>query len=130
MQSKKYLSWKDIEELVDTLAKKIIDELPEIDSVTGIERGGLIPAVLLSHKLNLPYNVAIRPNTLVVDDICDTGVTIQNSVGIYTATLYSKPSAIEQPTVYAEVLTSNDWIVFPWENDDADTIQDYLKNEA
>ena len=29
-------------------------ELPKYDSVMGLPRGGLIPAVMISHKLDLP----------------------------------------------------------------------------
>ena len=128
MQYKRIITWEEIDKLIHSLAKKIIDELPEIDSITGIARGGLIPAVLLSHKLNIPYIEVIRPNTLVVDDICDSGKTIANSVGVYTATLYTKPSAIEQPTIWGEqIINENQWLHFPWERLDADPIQDYLK---
>ena len=126
MPSRTYLSWKHIEEVVDMLAEKIKQELPEIDSITGIERGGLIPAVLLSHKLHLPYTLAIRPNTLVVDDICDSGVTIRDSIGVYTATLYTKKSAVEQPTLYGVMMEDeSQWLVFPWEREDSNMIQDY-----
>lgn len=128
MRYKVYISFDDIKNLVDVIAKKVLEELPNIDSITGIERGGLIPAVMLSHKLNLPYVKAIRPNTLVVDDICDSGVTIRDTVGVYTATLYTKESAVVQPTIYGtKLLNEAQWLVFPWENEDAEPIQDYLK---
>jgi len=128
MRYKVYISFDDIKNLVDVIAKKVLEELPNIDSITGIERGGLIPAVMLSHKLNLPYVKAIHPNTLVVDDICDSGVTIRDTVGVYTATLYTKESAVVQPTIYGtKLLNEAQWLVFPWENEDAEPIQDYLK---
>jgi len=128
MRYKVYISFDDIKNLVDVIAKKVLEELPNIDSITGIERGGLIPAVMLSHKLNLPYVKAIQPNTLVVDDICDSGVTIRDTVGVYTATLYTKESAVVQPTIYGtKLLNEAQWLVFPWENEDAEPIQDYLK---
>ena len=53
------LSWDDISRSVDDLCKKIPMELPLIDSVHGIARGGLIPAVMISHKLDLPYVNAV-----------------------------------------------------------------------
>ena len=62
-------------------------ETPTIDSVTGIARGGLIPAVMVSHKLDLPYVDAVGPNTLVIDDIADSGVTLEKAPGVYTAVL-------------------------------------------
>ena len=125
---KRYVSWAEIDRLVGVLAGKVLTELPNIDSIHGIPRGGLIPAVLLAHKLDLPWSNVMLPNTLVVDDICDSGKTIRDSVGIHTATLYTKLSAVAQPTISAMTLINeSQWIVFPWERHDSETIQDYLK---
>ena len=126
-KSKVHLNWNTIEYLVDILCKKIIVELPFIDSVTGIRRGGLIPAVWISHKLSLPYVNTISVNTLVIDDICDTGKTLQNYPGVYTASLILRYNSEFIPNIYAEELKTNEWIQFPWEKQDSDTIQDYLK---
>ena len=41
--SKIYLNWNDINSLVDIVAERIINDYPNIDSVHGIARGGLIP---------------------------------------------------------------------------------------
>ena len=126
--SKRHITWFGIDQLIDKLADKVRHELPNIDSIYGIPRGGLIPAVLLAHKLDLPWSNVMLPNTLVVDDICDSGKTIRDSVGVHTATLYTKLSAVAQPTITAEVLVDeSQWIVFPWESKNADAIQDYLK---
>ena len=125
---KRYVSWAEIDRLVGVLAGKVLTEIPNIDSIHGIPRGGLIPAVLLAHKLDLPWSDVMLPNTLVVDDICDSGKTIRDSVGVHTATLYTKLSAVAQPTISAMTLINeSQWIVFPWEKHDSETIQDYLK---
>ena len=47
IKNKIYLSWDDVSQLVDTLCEKIITEQPNIDSVFGLARGGLIPAVMV-----------------------------------------------------------------------------------
>ena len=122
---KVYLSWDDIEQSVDKLCKQISDRSRTITSVTGLQRGGLIPAVLISHKLNIPYVDSIHPNTLVVDDICDTGETLSFVLEAPTAVLHYKPTAKLKPTFYAEEV-GNDWIVYPWERKDSEPIQDYL----
>lgn len=120
-----YLSWNDIETLVNQLCEWIDkSELP-ITSVTGIERGGLIPAVMISHKLKLPYVQCIHPNTLVIDDMCDTGETLSLVLEGYTAVLHYKPTAKLKPTFYAEEVGDN-WIVYPWERKNSKPIQDYL----
>ena len=130
MKHKVYLTWKEIDTLVTILKHKVLDKLPEIDSVTGIARGGLIPAVMLSHKLGVPYTQSVGPNTLVVDDICDSGVTLKDAPGVYTATLHYKSSAIAKPNAYASLLLNeNQWLVYPWEEDDSNMLQGYLDKQ-
>jgi hypoxanthine phosphoribosyltransferase len=126
--NKIYLSWDDTIDLVDKLCEKIITEQPNIDSVFGLKRGGLIPAVMVSHKLGLPWSDVMLPNTLVVDDICDTGVTLKNCIGGYTAVLHYKPhTSCYTPNIYATIHEGDEWIIYPWERKDSETIQDYLK---
>jgi hypoxanthine phosphoribosyltransferase len=128
IENKIYLSWDDISQLVDILCEKIITEQPNIDSVFGLKRGGLIPAVIVSHKLGLPWSDVMLPNTLVVDDICDTGVTLKNTVGCYTAVLHHKPhTSCHTPNIYATLHEGDEWIIYPWERKDSEQIQDYLK---
>jgi hypoxanthine phosphoribosyltransferase len=122
-----YLSWDDIETLVDNLCKQISEKTRTVTSVTGLQRGGLIPAVMVSHKLNLPYVYSIHPTTLVIDDICDTGETLNFILGgVPTAVLHYKPTAKHKPTFYAQEV-GDEWIVYPWERKDSEAIQDYLK---
>jgi hypoxanthine phosphoribosyltransferase len=128
IDNKIYLSWDDVNDLVDTLCEKIITEQPNIDSVFGLKRGGLIPAVMVSHKLGLPWSDVMLPNTLVIDDICDTGVTLKNTVGVYTAVLHHKPhTSCYKPNIYAQIHKGDEFIYYPWERKDAEPIQDYLK---
>ncbi len=129
VHNKIILSWIDTNELVDILCEKIKFDLPNIDSVHGIPRGGLIPAVLISHKLGLPYVSAVGPNTLVVDDICDSGVTLDKGPGVYTAVLHYKPhTSCFKPNIWSEIHEGDEWVIYPWETKDSDPIQDYLKN--
>jgi hypoxanthine phosphoribosyltransferase len=128
IDNKIYLSWDDVNDLVDTLCEKIITEQPNIDSVFGLKRGGLIPAVMVSHKLDLPWSDVMLPNTLVIDDICDTGVTLKNTVGVYTAVLHHKPhTSCYKPNIYAQIHKGDEWIIYPWEKKDSEPIQNYLK---
>jgi len=125
--SKRYISWEEIDGLIIHLADRIKTEMPYIESIVGIERGGLIPAVMLSHKLGLPLTKSISANTLVVDDICDSGKTLKEGVGVYTAVLFHKPhTSCFTPSIFAEEYKGDDWIILPWENKDSEPIQDYL----
>ena len=124
--NKMFVSWDDIVILVEDLCNTIKQSGVQIKSITGIERGGLIPAVMISHKLNIPYVTKINKHTLVVDDICDTGETLKNIVAGYTATLHYKPTAVFTPDFYSKEV-GTEWIVYPWERKDSDAVQDYLK---
>ena len=124
--NKVFVYWDDITILVDELCNTIATSGVQIKSITGIERGGLIPAVMISHKLNIPYTTKINKDTLVVDDICDSGETLKNMVAGYTATLHYKKTASFTPDFYSKEV-GDEWIVYPWERNDSETIQDYLK---
>jgi len=124
--NKVYLSWDDINILVEDLCHTIVSSGVQIKSITGIQRGGLIPAVMISHKLHIPYVSRINKDTLVVDDICDTGETLKNTIGMYTATLHYKPTAVFTPDFYSKEV-GTEWLVYPWERNDSESIQDYLK---
>lgn len=65
-----------------------------------------------------------RPKLLIVDDICDSGRTLQEVSDHYvkqkheckTATLYYKEGAIMTPDAYVlKLLPNSGWITFPWE---------------
>jgi len=124
--NKVFVYWDDISVLVEELCHTIVTSGVQIKSITGIERGGLIPAVMISHKLNIPYVTKINKDTLVVDDICDSGETLSNIVAGYTATLHYKKTASFTPDFYSKEV-GDEWIVYPWERTDSETIQDYLK---
>ncbi len=137
-QNKSFLSWNDIEVLVKKLCDKILISNLEIKDIWGLPRGGLIPAVMVSHNLNIPITKStISPTTLIIDDICDSGVTFDKYYNYYqkeyafpfnlkTACLHYKPHTSEfQPTLWANQWSSNDWIIYPWERKDSNSIQDY-----
>ena len=91
LKDKLYLSWNDVERSVDELCIKIQESLLPINSIHGLARGGYIPAVLISHKLSIPYSTTVLKDTLVIDDICDSGETLDKAPGLYHAVLHYKP---------------------------------------
>ena len=128
VDNKIYLSWDDVNQLVDKLCAQITKSEIPVKSVLGLKRGGLIPAVMVSHKLGLPWSDVMLPDTLVVDDICDSGVTLRDCVCSYTAVLYHKPhTANFVPTLFAAIHEGDEFIYYPWERNDAEPIADYLK---
>ena len=142
----KVVSWNEIVELSTKLAEKIIDSNYNVDVIIAIARGGLVPARLLadilgifdvlsikvehwvvtaSHtpeaKIKYPFKLDLQgKNVLIVDDITDTGDSIDlskkyvienfNTTNVKTATLqYIKPVAKVTPDYYAEEITNWTW---------------------
>jgi uncharacterized protein len=126
-----YVTWEEVEELVDLLAKQIAQSGYQIEYIFGLQRGGLIPAVMLSHKLGIPMTQdPNRQNILIVDDICDSGETFKEFFLEYPhsifACLHFKPHTSDfNPTFSANMFLSDAWLVYPWEREDSKTIQDY-----
>lgn len=131
MAEKVFISWNWVDLQIQVIADKI-GEGNKYAGVTGIPRGGLIPAVMLSHKLGiryLPYRESFKQlPILIVDDIADSGHTLTDvgRRGFDTATLCVRYSTQYTPTYYGEEITSDKWLVFPWEENDSKPIQDYL----
>ena len=127
--TKKYYSWEDIDEHMEMLSLDIMKSGVNLNKIHGIKRGGLIPAVMLSHILNTPISDIIDSYTLVVDDICDTGETLNfyKELKCPIATIHYKHSAIVEPTLWRELVDDKTWIVYPWERTDSNTIADYKK---
>ena len=110
-----YFSWNEFDKAVEHIANKC--KSLEFSGIYGVPRGGLCLAVALSHKLKI--NLISRPkkNSLIVDDVYETGITLNNFKEIEGAmffVLFSK----SKPTWFNCVFISekSEWIVFPWEN--------------
>jgi hypoxanthine phosphoribosyltransferase len=139
VKDKIYCSWSTIDLLVDDLCGQIEKSDLKFKNIFGLQRGGLIPAVMVSHNLGIPMTKGtISSETLIIDDICDSGVTLDEfynkhqvnyafPFNLKTACLHYKPNTSKFiPTFWSGQLETDDWIVYPWERDDAKAIQDYL----
>lgn len=161
--NKRYLSYSDIEHNVQHIAREILLGDWRPDYIVGITRGGLLPATLLSQYLNIPMttlDVSLRDNRmemgpesnfwmsedamdgkniLIVDDINDTGATIEWIIDDWKRS--SMPDSPLWDNVFGRnvrfaVIVDNqsinytecnycgleinkavkdEWIVFPWE---------------
>ena len=104
---------------------KIADFLKDkhIKKVYGVPRGGLIPAVILSHFLDIPLTLnkeEIDEETVIIDDIVDTGKTILKlpQREVLVSLLY-KPHSTVTPDFYARKVANDEWIIFPFETDES-----------
>jgi len=110
-----YFTWQEFNEAARYLTNVLGTMRSKLDGIYGIPRGGLVLAVTLSHSLMLPLKDSVSPRALVVDDICDTGATLQPYVDNITATIHYKPGAAVRPTVFY-ALKREAWVVYPWED--------------
>jgi hypoxanthine phosphoribosyltransferase len=101
-------SYEEIHNACKDIADRINVVELGITQVVGIARGGLLPAVILSHMLDLPLLLAdysskngngddknhrnvlpevfgMRGTLLIVDDICDSGKTLKEIVDHFTS---------------------------------------------
>ena len=100
-------------------------------SLYGIPRGGLVPAVMVSHQLRKkgysvkfitdPSEVKNNRATYILDEICDTGRTFKafktlHSV-VNTVCMYRRASSSFTPTFSANVVDDDSWLEFCWETE-------------
>ena len=110
-----HFTWCEFNKSVDYIANKC--KLLKFSGIYGIPRGGLCLAVALSHKLKIKLISEPTKNSLIVDDIYETGITLNTLKDIEGATFFVLFSKIK-PTWWNTVHISKkeEWIVFPWEN--------------
>ena len=110
-----YFSWSEFDKSAELIANKC--KSLELSGIYGVPRGGLCLAVVLSHKLKLTLLSEPINNSLIVDDIYETGITLEAFKNIEGAMFFVLFSKI-RPTWWNSVHISekSEWIVFPWEN--------------
>ena len=141
MTDKIFITWTQIQEASRLIADNARDM--NYDAVIGIQRGGLIPAVIISHELDIPMhsvNCSLRDhkgsvtkielddqlNYLCVDDINDTGETFrflgdlfdQAQLKVDYAVIHDNvPSEFSVDYWFEKIDKSKEpaWIVYPWE---------------
>ena len=112
------LGWNHFDLAVKALSNQF--SASEYSGVFGVPRGGLCLAVALSHALDLPLLDNPTPDALIVDDVCETGRTLEalrlQCPDATFAVWVSK--CLPQWWLAAEVVDSPEWLLFPWENAD------------
>lgn len=126
------------EEFINAMIKlkTDIDQWIEIhgpfDYIVGVPRGGIIPAVYLSHAFNIKLDTDVRncnnliglvkpSHILVVDDIVDTGKTlvkINSTYGeqVMFASICVRKNAPTYPNFYGCIIEHDKHLNFDWES--------------
>jgi hypoxanthine phosphoribosyltransferase len=117
------LSWKDIEKAVDDIAKEASKF--KWDTIVAVMRGGMVPARMVAAKLGVENIVVwdkrhgelgpVSGHVLIVDDICDTGKTLQDAKFVFGAPVAVIVSKREGPDYVGMLAAQGSWVIFPWE---------------
>lgn len=150
------VTWEEYFELLTKLINKILSSDYNPNQIICISRGGLIPGDIISRTLRLPlailsvssYNFSselstelqgeimlsrdlttampLRSKILLVDDLTDSGTTLERSIEwltcyykpfireIRTAVIWHKETSNFQPDFYAKLINFNKENKCPW----------------
>jgi hypoxanthine phosphoribosyltransferase len=127
-KNKTFISWSEIDKLLDDIERQIKESGEKFEMIAGVTRGGLVPAVMLSHRLELPMMaittedailpISLAKKTLIVDEIYDTGKTIKGLKQVNPLTQFAvlyHNVGLDQLEFYGKKMRLDNWLVFPWE---------------
>ena len=139
------VTWEQLHRDARVLAWRLL-ERGNFHKIVAVTRGGLIPAGIIARELNIRnidtacimlYNYQEEgdketiikkageeyntPDTLVIDDLVDTGHTAQILHTLmpkaHFATLYAKPAGIPLVDSFVTELSQDTWVLFPWDSE-------------
>ena len=109
------LDWNEFDECVYSITNQCRNK--SFDGVYGFPRGGLCLAVALSHSLGILLLDEPKNNSLIVDDIYDTGYTLERTKHLKGTEVHVWISKKEPTWWNAYKYTiEKEWFIFPWEN--------------
>lgn len=114
MENKTKISYDRLVQDAKSLANQI--KADDYTGIYGIPRGGVPVALLLSAELGLPLVDEISEDTLIVDDLIDSGKTLEKYTDNDIAVLYAKPYSPKGAVNYMVDIVDG-WIEFPYEED-------------
>ena len=134
------LSDRDVKKHVSSIINQMVRANYKPNIIIGLSRGGIVPALLISHYFNCECYIRNKEDTLfgvefshrnilVIDDINDSGNTLTavnqelyqdlELRDIKYATLINNESSlftVDFSGIDFNRLEQDDWFVFPWEN--------------
>ena len=143
-----HVTWDQVHRDSRALAWRLENDLPpsgEWRAILAITRGGMVPAMIIARELNIRAidTISIQcydhqnrgtpkvikdgndkflgkgNDVLVIDDLVDTGATLELVRKIYPkaryCTVYAKPLGKPMVDVYITEVSQDTWIYFPWD---------------
>lgn len=132
------MNYNNLKSDILSIIRKIEKDNFKPSNIVGITRGGLIPAIYLSHWYEIPLTtlkvsfkdhihadrIKLPENSLVIDDICDSGETffyikeINNNIK-FAALIHNISNNFNIDYYGTEINKKenpNLWVKFQWEN--------------
>jgi hypoxanthine phosphoribosyltransferase len=120
-----YMTWENFDEAMRSAVAELSNHplLPDgAIGVYGIPRGGLIVAVTLSHRLSIPWLPEPQPGCILVDDVIETGHTMQTLInnlhkqypGLNWAAWVWISKNLLPGIGYQRYVDPKIWVCFPW----------------
>jgi hypoxanthine phosphoribosyltransferase len=160
-----YVSYEEYHNLIEKLALKVYNSGWQFDQILCLARGGMRPGDVLSRVFDKPLSIMstssyraeagtvqghldiaryittpkgeIAGRVLLVDDLADTGITLQEVVKriralpavteLRTAVIWLKGVSVYTPDYYVDLLPTSPWIHQPFENYDTTRPEDLKK---
>ena len=138
-----HVSWDQLHRDARALAWRL--DGSQWRAVLAITRGGLVPAMIVARELDIrtidtisvksyhkqaqgglhvlkapdPEVMGDGEGILVIDDLVDSGRTLEHVRGLYPrahfATVYAKPKGRPMVQTYVTEVSQDTWIFFPWD---------------
>ncbi len=130
-----YVIWDEIDSLAEMLSNRISKSSRIFSSISTLSRGGLVPSRLLADHLGIEKIVVdpdkISSDSLVVDDIYDTGDTFEkiksktdDPAKLYFVTLFARRGkSYPSQLIYGEKTNDGGYVVFPWDRLEFERLQ-------
>ena len=130
-----YVIWDEIDSLVEMLSNRISKSSRIFSSISTLSRGGLVPSRLLADRLGIEKIIVdpakISSDSLVVDDIYDTGDTFEkiksktdDPAKLYFVTLFARRGkSYPSQLTYGEKTNDGGYVVFPWDRLEFERLQ-------
>ena len=127
MGLEQYVSWSEIDSLIERLSNFILNSKRKFSSISTISRGGLIPSRLLAdhlgvEKIFVDENI-ISSNSIFVDDIFDSGKTFNKIISksndssklLYVTLFARRGKKFPPQLIYGKETDDDGYVVFPWD---------------
>lgn len=112
-----HIQYTEADLIQDTkqIAEYIKTNLPHVDSLYGVPRGGRIPAAMVSAMTGFPIVIDPTRTTAIIDDIVDSGATRHGWRHLPFLSLHCANKAKFLPTYSPSKTRTDTWVHYFWE---------------